>query len=89
MSVSNVIGAGAALAATVMTRGLLEALFIARAIFLPTRLLFFQRRQRLLTRKTSKPLALPEWTLRPYIDVGAELGWITRSGKDVAAVLRD
>jgi hypothetical protein len=39
--------------------------------------------------RTRKPLALPEWTLRPYIDVGAELGWISSSGKDVAAVLRD
>ena len=39
--------------------------------------------------RTKKPLALPEWTLRPYIDVGAELNWITSSGKDVAAVLRD
>jgi hypothetical protein len=32
---------------------------------------------------------LSEWTLRHYIDVGHELGWISRSGKDVAAVLRD
>ena len=36
-----------------------------------------------------KPLDLGEWTLRPYIDVAFELGWISKSGKDVAAVLRD
>jgi hypothetical protein len=33
--------------------------------------------------------SLSDWTLRHYIDVGQELGWISRSGKDVAAVLRD
>jgi hypothetical protein len=32
---------------------------------------------------------LQEWMLQPYIDVSQELGWITKSGKDVAAVLRD
>jgi hypothetical protein len=39
--------------------------------------------------KTGKPLDLRHWTLAPYIDVGHELGWITRSAKDVAVVLRD
>jgi hypothetical protein len=34
-------------------------------------------------------LQLGEWTLRPYLDVGAELGWISKPGKDVGAVLRD
>jgi hypothetical protein len=42
-----------------------------------------------LDAKTKKPLPHPEWTLRPYIDVAPEIGWITHSGKDVAAVLRD
>ena len=32
---------------------------------------------------------LRDWTLRPYIDVGFELRWITKPGKDIAAVLRD
>src|SRR6266508_3631639 len=42
-----------------------------------------------IDQRTKKPLPLPEWTLRPYIDVAHEICWITRSGKDVAAVLRD
>jgi len=42
-----------------------------------------------IDKKTQKPLQLGEWTLRPYLDVGAELGWITRPAKDVGAVLRD
>lgn len=80
---------GAPLAATVMMGGLLEALFVARANLMPNKAPLFRSKATPIDSKTKKPLALPEWTLRPYIDVGAELGWITRSGKDVAAVLRD
>ncbi len=81
--------AGAPMAATVMMGGLLEALFVARANLMPNKGPLFRAKSAPLDSKTKKPLALPDWTLRPYIDVGAELGWISRSGKDVAAVLRD
>jgi hypothetical protein len=81
--------ASAPLAATVMMGGLLEALFVARANLLTNKAPLFRAKATPIDSKTKKPLALPEWTLRPYIDVGAELGWISRSGKDVAAVLRD
>jgi hypothetical protein len=81
--------AGAALAATVMMGGLLEALFVARANLMANKTPLFRAKTTPIDSKTRKPLALPDWTLRPYIDVGAELGWISRSGKDVAAVLRD
>ena len=83
------IRAGAPLAATVMMGGLLEALFVARANIMSNKSLLFRAKATPLDAKTKKPLALTEWTLRPYIDVGAELGWITKSGKDVATVLRD
>src|SRR5262249_7683631 len=83
------IKAGAHLAATVMMGGLLEALFVARANRLDDKAPLFKATATPIDAKTKKPLALTEWTLRPYIDVGSELGWITRSGKDVAAVLRD
>lgn len=79
----------APLAATVMMGGLLEALFVARANLMADKKPLFHAKVTPIDSKTKKPLALPEWTLRPYIDVAAELGWITRSGKDVAAVLRD
>lgn len=83
------IRASAPLAATVMMGGLLETLFVARANLLTNKGPLFRAKATPLDRKTKKPLTLSEWTLRPYIDVGAELGWISRSGKDVAAVLRD
>ena len=83
------IGASAPLAATVMMGGLLEALFVARANLMTNKAALFRAKSAPINRRTKKPLALPEWTLRPYIDVGAELGWISSSGKDVAAVLRD
>lgn len=83
------IRASAPLAATVMMGGLLEALFVARANLMTNKAPLFRAKAAPIDSKTKKPLALPEWTLRPYIDVAAELGWISRSGKDVAAVLRD
>ena len=83
------VRASAPLAATVMMGGLLEALFVARANLLANKSALFKAKSTPIDFKTKKPLALTEWTLRPYIDVAAELGWITSSGKDVAAILRD
>jgi len=83
------IRADASLAATVMMGGLLEALFVARANTLADKKALFTAKATPKVKATGKVLPLPEWTLRPYIDVGSELGWISRSGKDVAAVLRD
>lgn len=80
---------GAHLAATVMMGGLLEALFVAKANQMTDKGPLFRAKTTPIDPKTKKPLSLGEWTLRPYIDVGAELKWISKSGKDVAAVLRD
>lgn len=81
--------AGAPLAATVMMGGLLEALFVARANLMTNKAPLFRAKATPMDFRSKKPLPLPAWTLRPYIDVAAELGWITSSGRDVAAVLRD
>lgn len=81
--------ANAHLAATVMMGGLLEALFVARANAMLDKTTLFKAKATPLDPSTKKPLSLRAWTLRPYIDVSHELGWITRSGKDIAAVLRD
>jgi len=89
MECQKCLGAGAYLAATVMMGGLLEALFMARANQLSDKKPLFSAKSTPMDSKTKKPLQLPEWTLRPYIDVAHEIGWITRSGKDVAAILRD
>ena len=72
-----------------MMGGLLEALFVARANRLNDKSALFKAKSTPRDGQTQKPIPLKEWTLRPYIDVGHELGWITKSGKDVAAVLRD
>jgi hypothetical protein len=81
--------AGAYLAATVMMGGLLEALFVARANQMTDKRPLFTAKSTPIDGRTKKPLQLGEWTLRPYLDVGAELGWISKPGKDVGAVLRD
>ena len=81
--------ARAPLAATVMMGGLLEALFVARANLMADKGALFRAKAAPWDAKRKKPLALTEWTLRPYIDVAAELGWISRPGKDIATVLRD
>jgi len=83
------IRADAHLAATVMMGGFLEALFIARSNQLVDKGPLFRAKATPKDFKTKNPLQLSEWTLRPYIEVGQELGWISRSGKEVAEVLRD
>jgi hypothetical protein len=83
------VAAGAYLAATVMMGGLLEALLVARANRMDDKAPLFKAKSTPLDPKTKKPLDLRQWTLAPYIDVAHDLGWITRSAKDVAVVLRD
>lgn len=80
---------GAPLAATVMMGGLLEALFVSRANKLSDKVVLFRSKAAPIDAKTKKHLDLRQWTLAPYIDVGHDLGWISRSAKDVAAILRD
>jgi hypothetical protein len=83
------VGASAYLSATVMMGGLLEALLVARANRLTNKAPLFKAAGTPVDPKTKKPLDLRLWTLGPYIDVAHELGWITKSAKDVAVVLRD
>lgn len=81
--------AGAPLAATVMMGGLLEALFVSRANKLSDKSALFRSKAAPVDARTKKPLDLRQWTLAPYIDVGHDLSWISRSAKDVAAILRE
>ena len=82
------IQADAPLAATVMMGGLVEALLLARVNRETDKRIVF-------TAKTApkgddgKTLQLKEWTLKHYLDVLHEVGWIGPSAKDVGAVLRD
>ncbi len=83
------IAADAHLAATVIMGGLLEALFVARVNRLTDKAPVVKAKAAPVDPKTRKALDLRDWTLASYLDVGHELKWITRSGKDVGVVLRD
>ena len=83
------INAGAPLAATVMMGGLLETLLLARFNRETDKTVIFKASTAPIDKKTGKTLQLKEWTLRHYLDVGYELGWVRRSTKDVGEVLRD
>jgi hypothetical protein len=82
------LDANAPLAATVMMGGLLEALLLGR-------INRESDKKRVFTAKAApkdklgKTRALSDWTLKDYIDVTHEVGWITVSAKDVGAFLRD
>lgn len=83
------IEARAPLAATVMMGGLLETLMLARFNKESDKTSIFSASTAPQDKKTGKTLQLKEWTLRHYLDVGHELGWISRSTKDVGEVVRD
>jgi hypothetical protein len=82
------ISVNAALSATVMMGGLLEALLLARVNRESNKAPIFQAKGAPKD-KNGQPRQLTEWALKNYIDVGHELGWITVSAKDVGEVLRD
>jgi hypothetical protein len=79
----------AALAGTVMMGGLLEALLLARVNREMDKSKIFQAKTAPKDGQTGTPLQLKSWTLRHYIGVAHELGWISQSAKDVGVVLRD
>jgi hypothetical protein len=80
--------AGAPMAATVMMGGLLEALLLGRIHRESNKAPIFQAASA-PSDKTGKTKPLNEWTLKNYIDVSHDLGWISVSAKDVGEVLRD
>jgi hypothetical protein len=82
------VASGAPLAATVMMGGLLEALLLARLLREPDKKPVFAATAAPRD-AAGKTLPLQHWTLRHYLDVAHELGWITRSTKDVGSVVRD
>jgi hypothetical protein len=82
------ISAGAPLSATVMMGGLLEALLLGRVNRETTKAPTFQAKSAPKD-KNGQPKPLTDWTLKNYIDVAHELGWISVSAKDIGEVLRD
>ena len=83
------IAGQAPLAAIVMMGGLLEALLLARVNADPNKAPVFRAKSAPRVRGTTTTLPLKEWTLRDFIDVAHELGWISKSAHDVGEVLRD
>lgn len=79
----------APMAATVMMGGLLEGLLLARINKQPNQQPIFTAKSAPKDKKTGIPLLLKDWTLKNFIDVAHELGWISESAKDVGEVLRD
>jgi hypothetical protein len=79
----------APLAATVMMGGLLEALLLARLHKASDKNAVFHAAAAPVDKATGKPAPLQEWTLRHYIDVAHELGWISASAKSLGEVVRD
>lgn len=78
---------GAHLAATVMMGGLLEALLLARVNLETNKAPIFTAGA--APKKAGVTFPLTEWGLKDYVDVAHELGWLTKSAKDVGEVLRD
>ena len=76
------------MAAVVMMGGLLEGLLLARLNALGDKGPAF-RATAAPRDKNGSVLPLRDWTLRHFLDVGHELGWIARSARDVGVVLRD
>ena len=83
------VKSGAPLAATVMMGGLLEGLLLAKINQLANKTSVFSATATPKDAKTGKALQLKEWTLKNYIDVAHELGWITKTTKDIGEVVRD
>ena len=81
------VGAKAHLAAIVMMGGLLEALFVARAKQMADKSPLFAAPSVPKNPKTGVAVPLQEWMLNSYLQVGHDMKWITKSARDLAAVL--
>ncbi|MCR9092997.1 MAG: hypothetical protein NXI30_02155 [bacterium] len=79
---------GANLASVVMMGALLEALLLSRVNHVPDLAPIF-RSGAVPKDKSGKPIQLKDWTLRHYIDVAHDQGWIRQSARDVGVVIRD
>ncbi len=86
--VQQCIGSQAHLAATVMMGGLLESLLLARINSSPNQPAVFTATNAPRDR-AGRTLPLADWKLVKMVEVAHELGWISRSAKDVGNVLRD
>jgi hypothetical protein len=83
------IVANSPLSSVVMMGGILEAILLAKINTYPDKAIIFKLKSAPIDKKTSKVLPLHDWTLKNYIEISHEIGWITQSVKNVGEVLRD
>ncbi len=86
--VQRCLGCTANLAATVMMGGLLESLLLARINSSANKAAVFKAKSAPRD-KSGTVLQVREWKLVDMVNVAHEVGWITKSAKDVGNVLRD
>jgi len=86
--IQSCIDARAHLSATVMMGGMLESLLLARINGSPNRTAVFTANGAPRDR-VGATLPLADWKLVKMVEVGHELGWITKSARDVGNVLRE
>lgn len=86
---SKCVDGDAPLAAIVMMGGLLEGLLLAKVNQLPDKKPVFTAASAPKDSRTGNPLRLNDWGLKDYISVAHELGWISRTTRDVGEVVRD
>jgi len=69
--------------------GLLEALFVGRAKQMTDKSRLFAAPSVPKNPKTGVAVPLQEWMLNSYLQVGHDVKWITKSARDLAAVLSE
>ena len=72
-----------------MMGGLLESLLLARINASPNKAPIFTAKTAPRDSKTGNTKPLADWTLAAMVEVGHEVGWLTKSGKDLGTVLRE
>lgn len=88
LEVQQCLVASVNLAATVMMGGLLESMLLARINVAPQKGPIFTAKAAPRD-KGGKTLPLADWKLIAMVEVAHEVGWITKSAKDVGNVLRE
>ncbi len=88
LEVQQCLAASVNLAATVMMGGLLESMLLARINVAPQKGPIFTAKAAPRD-KAGKTLPLADWKLIAMVEVAHEVGWITKSAKDVGNVLRE
>ena len=87
--IGKCLSVSANLSAVIMMGGILEGLLMAKVNAFSDKDKLFKCKSIPLSSKSQKKIPLNQWTLKIYIEVAYEIGWISRGAKDVGAILRD